>query len=108
MYGVVSYSVALGTRALAIRMAVGASPERVAAGVVREVAQMAMGGLAAGAVAGVFLSRFVASLLLEVTPLESATYAPAAAFLLATALAAAYAPARRAGRIDPMRALRAD
>ena len=108
MYGVVSYSVALRTRALAIRMAMGASPARVAAGVVREVAQMAFGGLAAGAVAGLFLSRFVASLLFEVTTLESATYAPAAAFLLATALAAGYAPARRAGRVDPAVSLRAE
>ena len=108
MYGVVSYSVALRTRALAIRMAVGASPTRVTAGVVREVAQMAFGGLAAGAVAGLFLTRFVASLLFEVTPLEPATYALAAAFLLATALAAGYAPARRAGRLDPAVSLRAE
>ncbi len=69
---------------------------------------MAFGGLAAGTVAGLFLSRFVASLLFEVAPLESATYAPAAAFLLATALAAGYTPARRAGRIDPAVSLRAE
>ena len=108
MYGVVSYSVALRTRALAIRMAVGASPARIATGVMRQVAQMALGGLAAGAVAGLFLSRLVASLLFEVTPLEATTYAPAAAFLLATALAAGYTPARRAGRIDPAVSLRAE
>lgn len=76
--------------------------------VVRQGALLAAGGIAAGLVAAFALTRFVRSLLYEVSPSDPTAFFGTAALLFAVALAASYVPARRAGRIDPVRALKAE
>jgi putative ABC transport system permease protein len=108
IYGVLSYAVRQRTSELGVRIALGASPGAVVGMVVRQGALLAVGGIAAGLVAAFALTRFVRSLLYEVSPSDPAAFAGMAALLLAVALAASYVPARRAGRIDPVRALKAE
>ena len=67
---------------------------------------MTSGALALGAVAAYTFARFLADLLFGVEPVDAATYAGVAALLAGAALLAAYLPARRATRVDPMRAMR--
>ena len=74
--------------------------------VVRQGARLALVGTAAGLAAAFALTRFVRGLIYEVSPSDPLTYASMAALLLAVALVASWVPARRAGRIDPVRALR--
>jgi putative ABC transport system permease protein len=108
IYGVLSYAVRQRTSELGVRIALGASPGAVVGMVVRQGALLAVGGIAAGLVAAFALTRFVRSLLYEVSPSDPAAFAGMAALLFAVALAASYVPARRAGRIDPVRALKAE
>ena len=89
-----------------IRMALGAERRDVLLMVLRGGATLAAGGLGAGFVASLALTRLLASLLFEVRPVDLATSAAVAATLAAVALAASYLPARRAARVDPMIALR--
>jgi putative ABC transport system permease protein len=63
-------------------------------------------GLAIGALAGVIAARLLTSYLFEITPLDPAAFAGAAVLLAVVALGAAYIPARRATRVDPLQALR--
>jgi predicted permease len=108
IYGVLSYAVRQRTSELGVRIALGASPGAVVGMVVRQGALLAVGGIAAGLVAAFALTRFVRSLLYEVSPSDPAAFAGMAALLFAVALAASYVPARRAGRIDPVRALKSE
>ena len=108
MYGVVAYAVALGTRAWGIRLALGAAPSRVVGGVLRHVATIAVGGLAAGLALALLGARLAESLLYGVSPVDVPTYLTAGALLLAISIVAGYGPARRAGRLDPAVTLRAD
>ena len=87
-------------------MALGAQRGGVVRMVLREVLVLVAGGLAIGVAAALGTSRFVASLLYGMNANDSLTFALAVMTLLGTALAAGYAPARRASRIDPMTALR--
>jgi predicted permease len=106
LYGLMSYNVTQRTAEMGLRMALGAAPAAVRWLVVRDSAWT----LAAGAAAGVGLAlpavRFVRSQLFGVDPYDPSTLAAATALLLAMAFAAAYLPARRASRIDPLTALR--
>lgn len=108
IYGVISYAVARRTREMGVRLALGATPARVRRLVIGQTMVPVALGLASGFAASLALSRYLASLLYEVTPRDTATYLVAGVILLAAALAAAYVPARRASRVDPMLALRAD
>ena len=108
IYGVLAYAVRQRTSELGVRIALGASPGAMVAMVVRQGALLAIGGIAAGLLAAFALTRFVRSLLYEVSPSDPAAFAGMAALLFAVALAASYVPARRAGRIDPVRALKAE
>ncbi len=108
IYGVISYAVAQRTRELGVRLALGASPSRVRRLVVRQSVVPVAAGLVAGLGASLALSRYVASLLYEVAPRDLTTYVIVSAVLGASGLLAAYLPARRASRIDPMIALRAE
>jgi putative ABC transport system permease protein len=65
-------------------------------------------GVAAGTIAALFLSRTITKMLFDVTPTDPVTFAGVAAVLMAVALFAAYVPARRATRVDPIIALRAE
>jgi ABC-type antimicrobial peptide transport system permease subunit len=87
-------------------MALGAMPSQVTWIVLRQTLWLVAIGLAAGVPASIFLARLVENLFYGVTPTDALTQAGAAAVLAAVALVASYLPARRAGRIDPLAALR--
>ena len=108
IYGVISYAVARRTREMGVRLALGATPARVRRLVIGQTLVPVAVGLAAGFAASLALSRYIASLLYEVTARDMTTYLIAGVILLAAALAAAYLPARRASQVDPMLALRAE
>ena len=106
LYGLMSYGVTQRTAEIGLRMALGAEPSAVRRLFVRESAGTVIAGIAIG-LAGVFaLVRLVQSQLFGVQPYDPAALAGATALLLTMAFAAAYLPARRASRIDPLTALR--
>jgi len=108
LYGVVSFLVAQRTREIGIRMALGADRARVAVQVLRSALGLAGVGLALGLGGAVALRRFTASLLFGIAPGDPWALAAASAVLVGVALLAALAPARRATRVDPLEAIRAD
>jgi putative ABC transport system permease protein len=106
IYGVLSYLVTQRTREIGIRMSLGASRLRVLGALLWEGMVLALVGLAAGA-GGAFASgKILASLLHEVKPADPLIFAATALLLAMVALVACYVPARRAARLDPMKALR--
>jgi len=108
IYGVLSYSVGRRTREVGIRVALGAERGDVLRLVVGEGLALTAAGLAAGAAGAAILTRFLASLLFGVGRFDPATYAGVAVALIAAGLLACWIPARRATRVDPVRALRAE
>jgi ABC-type antimicrobial peptide transport system permease subunit len=108
IYGVLAYSVARRTRELGVRIALGASSSNVLGLVLRQAVITAAAGVIVGGVAACALTRFMRSIVFGVSTSDPLTYGAVAALLLLVALLAAYIPARRATRIDPMIALRAE
>ena len=108
LFGVMSYAVAQRTRELAVRMALGARQQELRRMVLREALGFGSLGLALGLGGALLVSRTLESLLFSVSPSDPATLAAVALLLLVTTLLAGYLPARRATRIDPVVALRAD
>ena len=108
LFGVLAYGVARRTREIGVRMALGATPAALQWMVMRESLVMLAAGLPIGTVAALAGTRFVASMLFGLTPADPATIAGAVVLLTAVALAAAYVPARRATKVDPLTALRAE
>ena len=106
LYGSVAYSVARRTSEIGIRMALGAESRRIVWMVMREVAILAAVGLGTGLAAAYSLTRFVASFLFGMKPHDPLALSVSVLVLVAAAILAGYAPARRASRIDPMAALR--
>jgi len=106
IYGVVSYSVVERTQEIGIRIALGARAPDVLRQALRQGIPPAMIGLAAGLVGAAALTRLLVSLLYGVTPTDPLTFAAVSALLAGVALLAAYLPARRATRVDPVQALR--
>jgi predicted permease len=106
LYGTMAYAVARRTREIGIRIAIGARRGAVVWMVVKEVCVLAALGVAVSVPLARGLSQFVASFLFEITPNDPRAIAIALAMMLLAALAASVAPAHRASRIDPMRALR--
>jgi putative ABC transport system permease protein len=105
-YGVVTFAVQQRTREFGIRMAVGADAGRVRSMVLAQALRLAAIGGALG-LAGAFLaSRVVETLLFGVTPFDAVSYAAATAALAVVVLAAAWWPARRASRLNPVTAMR--
>jgi putative ABC transport system permease protein len=104
--GVVSYSVRQRTHEIGVRMALGAGPRDVLRLVLSNGLATTVFGIALGVGAALALTRYLQSLLFEVTPTDPATFAGVAILFLAVAFAACYIPARRAMRVDPMEALR--
>jgi putative ABC transport system permease protein len=108
IYGVISYTVSRRSAEIGIRMALGARQRDVLTLVLRQSLTMTMAGLAAGLAGAFLVTGFLRSLLYGVSPADPLTFAAAAGLLTAVALAASLAPARRASRIDPVQALRAE
>lgn len=109
IFGVLSYAVAQRTREIGIRMALGAHQGNVLGLVVRDALVMASGGVIIGLVAAFLLTEWlVTQLLFETSPHDPTTFALVAAVLTAVSFLAAYVPARRATRVDPIVALRAE
>jgi predicted permease len=108
IYGVISYSVTRQTQEIGIRMALGATMGRVQRQVLVGTLRLALTGIALGAAASLAAAKLIASLLFATSPWDATTYAAMAMALLAVAGIAGYLPARRASRIDPMVALRAN
>jgi predicted permease len=105
LYGVLSYAVSARAGEIAIRMALGAQSRRVITMILRETATLVVGGLVVGGAMAYFASRLIESRLYGVAPRDPVTLAIATAALVLVALAAAYLPARRASRTDPILAL---
>ena len=108
IYGVVSYGVTQRTREIGVRMAIGAERRSVIRLVLGEALTMAMIGVAIGIALALLSAKAIAAMLYGVGPRDPAVLVGVSAFLLVVALAAALAPALRAARIDPMRAIRMD
>jgi predicted lysophospholipase L1 biosynthesis ABC-type transport system permease subunit len=108
LYAVMAYSVSQRRHELGVRMALGAEPRAVLGLVVGHGMRVASLGVAAGLVGAFFASRLLRQLLYGVSPTDLATFAGVATLLLAVAFLASYLPARRAARLDPVRALRAE
>ena len=108
LFGVMASIVRDQTRELGIRIALGATPERVRRDVLMRAATIAGLGLTAGFVVALASSRFVTSLLFQVSPTDPLALGAACIVLCIVAAVAAYVPARRATTIDPVQALRSD
>ncbi|MGH9314291.1 MAG: ADOP family duplicated permease, partial [Vicinamibacterales bacterium] len=108
VHGVLSYGVAQRTREIGIRMALGARPASVLRLIVGQGVLLAAVGVALGLAGAIALTRLLATLLLGVTPTDAATLTVVILVLAGTAVLASYLPARRAMRVDPSVALRAE
>ena len=108
IYGVVSYSVARKSREVGIRMSLGAEPGKVVQEIVRDGMGPAVVGAGIGLVLALAGARVLQSLLFGVGAFDALTFLAVPVGLLVVALGAAYLPARRASRVDPVQALKAE
>jgi putative ABC transport system permease protein len=106
VYGVMSYGVSQRTQEFGVRMALGASARAVAMQVVKGGLRLVLIAVAIGGLGALALSRLMQSLVFEISTSDPVTFALAALFLAAVAAAACYWPTHRAGRVDPIEALR--
>ena len=106
LYGIMASAVSHQTRDLGVRLALGATPDRLRAMILRQALTVAGAGALTGLLGALAGSRLITSMLFEVTPTDPVALLGACGLLLAVALLAAYIPARRATRVDPMVALR--
>jgi predicted permease len=108
IYGVISFSVARQTRDIGIRVALGARRAQVVGTVLRQGLILTVVGSAIGMAAALAASRIAASLLYGVSPTDTMTFIAVPAVLLTIAMVACLVPARRAAKLDPIRALRCE
>ena len=106
VYALLAYTVVQRRREIALRMALGASPRRVARSIVMESVMLAVAGGTIGLVGAAASSRFARTLLFGVAPQDPVTLVTAVAVLLVVVVSASWLPARRAALIDPSRAMR--
>lgn len=106
IYGLVTFLIAERTRELGVRIALGATRGNITLLVVSNAARWSFVGLVVGLLVSICSSRLLRGFLYEVQPLDFKVYAAALTFLGTIALLAAWLPARRAARIDPIVALR--
>ena len=108
IYGVVAYTVSRRTREFGVRLALGAQRRHLLGMVLGHGARVTIADAALGVAGALALTRVLASLLYEISPTDAVTFVAVTALLVAIALLACYLPARRAMRIDPVIALRAE
>ena len=108
IYGVMSFSVAQRAHEIALRMALGASRDRVVVIIIRDGVILAAIGLALGLIGAYFVRRAMQSMLFDVHALDFSAFASVAVALLATAILACFLPARRAASVEPRRVLRTE
>jgi ABC-type antimicrobial peptide transport system permease subunit len=106
IYGVLAYSVTRRTGEIAIRTSLGAMPREIARMILTDGMRPAAAGAVVGLGASFAATRFIATFLFGVAPVDLPTYGVATVFLLGVAALACYLPARRATKVDPMAALR--
>jgi predicted permease len=106
LYGVMSYSVSQSTRELGVRMALGATVRDLLRLVLSRGLRLTIAGIVIGTGAALLLTRLMGNLLYKVSPRDPIAFGAALIILIAVALVACFLPARRATRIDPVRALR--
>jgi putative ABC transport system permease protein len=108
LYGLAAFSVAQRTREIALRMALGATRESVLALVLRQSARLALIGGVVGLALALGVGMVLQSLLIGIRPIDPVAFGTAVSTLVVVLLAASWVPARRASRLDPMRALRSE
>jgi ABC-type antimicrobial peptide transport system permease subunit len=108
LYGLMGYLVERRTREIGVRRALGARSGQVRRMVLGQGARLAAVGAAAGLAAASVATSALRALLFEVSPTDPATFAVAAALVIGAAVAACWAPARRATRVQPVEALRSE
>lgn len=108
IYGLLSHAVTQRTREIGIRMAIGATPSRVRITVLRQSLTLTGIGVVIGLLCAAAVTRYLESMLFELTPLDPSTFIAVAVLFVLVALLASYVPAARASRVDPLVALRHD
>ena len=108
LYGVIAYSVTQRTRELGVRMTLGATTTQVIGLVLKQAFRLSAVGIALGLAGAVVLTRFLQPLLYQVGVTDLATFAGVPLLLVLVTFVAAWVPARRAGRVDPVEAVRAE
>jgi predicted permease len=108
LYGITAFAVAQRTREIAVRMALGATRQRVLSLVLRQSGRLALVGVVVGLALSAAVSRLLESLLVGIGSVDPLAFGAATAVLVGVLLFAAWTPAHRASRMDPMRALRAE
>jgi ABC-type antimicrobial peptide transport system permease subunit len=108
IYGVMAYVVTQRTAEIGIRMALGAQRAEVLSLILRQGLVLAAAGMVTGLVGAAALTRYLEGMLFGVTPVDVTTFALAALLFALIAMVAAYVPARRATRVDPLLAIRSE
>jgi predicted lysophospholipase L1 biosynthesis ABC-type transport system permease subunit len=108
LFGVMAYSVACRTHEIGVRMSLGARPGEIFRLVLGQGMALAAAGLAMGLLGSIALTRYIASLLFGVSPLDWSTLLSVSLLLGVVALLACYLPTRRASKVDPLTALRSE
>lgn len=106
VYGVMAYTVSTRTQEIGVRIAMGATPSALVQGVLGEALRTAAAGVGLGLLLAAVTTRFVRALLFGVSAADPTVFATASVLLLAAAALAAYFPAQRAARVDPIASLR--
>jgi predicted permease len=108
LYAVISYSVSMRTNEIGLRMALGAGRSAVVRMILRQAMRVVIAGIAAGLTGAAIAGRVVSSLLFETNAIDPLTFSSVAALFLLVGVIAAYVPAHRAMRVDPLAALRSE